>query len=176
MSEELDLLIDKITIAERAVEKVNPKFQTAAFEVILSRLLDSVQSFQSSKSEPDKKKGTIAPKTKSSLIAPISIDLKGDKSHPSLKDFYKQKNPHTNQEKAVLFLYYVSKNVGISPVQKGHIMYCYNEVGLRKPKSLDQLLKDIKRLKGWIQFDQLSDISLTVGGENLIEQDLPRKN
>lgn len=123
----------------------------------------------------DSKKVSNKPKSarKGISLSPIPIDLKSSK--PNLRDFYKSKNPSTNQEKITLFVYYINKNLEITNVLPGHIVSCYKEVGDRLPLNIPQMFKDITHLKSWIEpSGEAGSVKTTISGDNLIEHDLPR--
>lgn len=106
-------------------------------------------------------------------ITPIPMDLKT--KTPSLRELYQQKKPFTNQEIVALFVYYINKILTNDNVAPGHILSCYNEIGIKKPLDIPSIFRDIIRYKGWISANGDGTAHITIAGENLIEQDLPRK-
>lgn len=106
--------------------------------------------------------------------APIPINLKGDKNRPSLKELHKEKSPQTHQEAVTLFVYYISKYLDIPNVQAGHIISCYNELGAKKPKQVEQLFQEIKLFSGWLDSgEEPNTTKITTDGVNLVEHFLP---
>ena len=105
----------------------------------------------------------------------IPLDLTSGADHPSLRDFYTEKNPKSNLERPTLFVYYLSKYKGIHEVLPGHLIACYQEVGAKKPVRPDQSIRDVTSGKGWLAAGTtVGTAILTISGENLIEHDLPR--
>lgn len=125
------------------------------------------------KREPEKeKKKNLKPKGIN--IPPIPLDFK--KESPSLKDFFKEKNPESNQEIVTLFTYYLNKKINIKNVLPGHIVSCYNEVNIKKPLNIPALFRDITKIKGWVQPSKApGSVEITISGENLVGHDLPMK-
>lgn len=172
-----DDLKSKVKAAQEAVKDMDKDLRKTAFEIVLKRLLESGTPSSIGKQEkkiPTSKKA----KTVSSIsTAPIALDLKGGKNSPSLRDFYTKKSPKTNQEKVTVFVYYINKHLEITDVLAGHIVSCYNEVNEKKPLKIDQLFRDIKHLKGWLETGEAShSAKISIAGENLVEHDLPRSN
>ncbi len=171
-----DDLESKVKAAQNAVKDVDKDLRKTAFEIVLKRLLEggTPETVRMQEKIPKDRK----PKGSSSVsTAPIALDLKGGKTAPPLRDFYKNKSPRTNQEKVTVFVYYINKYLGISEASTGHIVSCYNEVNEKKPLKILQLFRDIKHLKGWLDNGEASNaVKISIAGENLVEHDLPRPN
>jgi hypothetical protein len=106
---------------------------------------------------------------------PSSLNLKGDQNGPSLKDFFKEKSPKTHQEVVTLFTYYLTKYAGIYNIEANHIISCYDEIGLKHPKDVDNLFKEIRLFSGWLDTgDKPNTTRITINGENLVENFLPK--
>lgn len=168
----------KAKAAEEAVKDLEKDLRKSAFEIILKSLLE--RSVSESTLHPSKNTGASEPRAKAKTLSPVSmspiaLDLKGGKSGPSLRDFYRKKAPKSNQEKVTTFVYYIGKHLGIPDVLPGHIVSCYNEVNEKKPLNIVQLFKDIKHHKGWIETGTSAhSVKISIAGENLVEHDLPR--
>lgn len=110
-------------------------------------------------------------------ILPIPLDFKSNSKN--LKDFFKDKFPNgsqNNQEITTLFIYYLNKILSIQEAVPGHVVSCYNEMGIKKPLNIPQLFRDISSLKGWIESSKTpGSVKITISGENLIQHDLPRE-
>ena len=117
----------------------------------------------------------VTPK-KGISYTPIPINLKGGANTISLKDFFKQKSPKSNQEIITLFAYYLDKYCGIPDMEFGHAMSCYNEVGVKKPTNLLSLCNNVRNRGGWLEAgSQPYTFKINISGQNLIDHDLPRK-
>lgn len=144
--------------------------------------ISSQQSFQPQQNY-QKQQQQIKPKQQKSShkgvnVTPIPIDLKS--ANPNLKDFFNEKfennNPNNNQEIITIFIYYLNKILEIEDVLPGHIVSCYNEIGLRKPLNIPQFFRDIPNRKGWIESSKKTSgsVNITISGENFVKHDLPR--
>jgi len=126
------------------------------------------------KTKPAKK--TKNTKSKKVDLKLIPLNLKGGSGKPSLKDFVTQKSPRSQQELVTVQAYYLKKYLNIQSMKPGHALYCYNEIGKKKPLEIIQLYRDITSRKGWLgPGDEPNTAKITIGGENLVEQDLPKK-
>ncbi len=112
---------------------------------------------------------------KTSSMAPIPINLKGDENRPSLKELHKEKSPQTHQEAVTLFVYYISKYLDIPNFQVGQISSCYDEVGAKKPKQIEKIFQEIQLFSGWLESgEEAHTIKITISGENMVEHFLPK--
>jgi hypothetical protein len=114
--------------------------------------------------------------TKQSLtLPPIPVDLKANGNKIGLREFYAEKKPVNHYEKALVFVYYITKFNKQAEVKYGEILSCYEEVDEKKP-SITDIVKNSIRYKGWLE--QGSDkftARLTISGENLVKFDLPQQ-
>jgi hypothetical protein len=103
------------------------------------------------------------------------LDLAPRNGQPGLKDFAAPYNPGSAKEWNLLFLYYMVKNERANPVSQDHIYSCYKAMGVRPPEAFSQSMFDTASKKGWIDSKSLSDIKLTIAGENFMDHDFPKK-
>lgn len=102
------------------------------------------------------------------------LDLSGTETIPSLKDFYKEKNPTSYMEGNTVFVYYLKKIRNMESVGVDHIYTCYKHVGAKAPGRLYQSLADTRNRKGWIITDNMDDLRIGTLGENFVEKELPK--
>ena len=102
------------------------------------------------------------------------LDLSGGGKKPRLKDFYAQYKPSTYFEKNLIFVYYLTHELGLSDIGVDHVFTCYREVPVRIPGALPQSLKDTSQRRGWIDTTSLSDITVATAGLNYLEHDMPK--
>ncbi|WP_213625718.1 hypothetical protein [Pseudomonas sp. Pc102] len=125
-------------------------------------------------------KGNSQPRSKSKskrdpeLIK--NLDLFGGESNVSLKDFCSKYEHKTNFERNLIFSYYLKNILNLETITTDHIFTCYRHIGHKLPKALEQSLRDTASDKGWIDADNLEDITVSIAGINHIEHDLPKSN
>jgi hypothetical protein len=175
---EIDVIKARIVLAQNVVKNIEPSLREKAFEVVLRKLLEEdIHEGELGVVPSPKAKATGIPRSKArGSHAPIPLDLKGGDGQPSLRDLFKQKAPTSNQEKTTLFVYFLNKCLGITDVTASHVISCFNEVGERKPLKIDQMFRDIRNRKGWLESGEtLNSARITIAGENFIDHDLPKK-
>jgi len=108
-----------------------------------------------------------------SLVKDLNLKPKDKKS---LNDFYQEKNPRSNIENNVVFVYYMEKILNILGITLDHIYSCYKEIGLKTPLNLRQSIADTASNRyGYLDASDMQNIKIIVRGDNLIEHDLPKK-
>jgi len=96
-------------------------------------------------------------------------------SKTSLRDFIATKKPKDNQQRFAVITYYLQKTISIKNITSDHIYSAFKEIGEKVPLNIDGALLVTSRRKAWLDTSSLSDIKLTVAGENFVEHDLPTK-
>ena len=102
------------------------------------------------------------------------LNLSGTENIPSLKNFYKEKNPTSALECNPVFIYYLKTLLKIEKVGLGHVYTCYKAVGAKVPGRLYQSLVDTQNRKASIITKDIKDIGISTIGENFVEQELPK--
>ncbi len=94
---------------------------------------------------------------------------------PSLKEIYAKLLPgkSTAMEKNVVFVHYLQRTLGITGIGLNHIYTCYKEVGEKVPVALAQSLRDTVKKGAWIDITDVTNIHMTVRGDNFVEHELP---
>ncbi|ASK35389.1 hypothetical protein CEK62_13865 [Alcanivorax sp. N3-2A] len=125
-----------------------------------------------------KKKARKAPKKQSATgVGSIikDLDLSGAGKNPSLRDFYSKYSPSNNQEKILIFAYYLKLKIELEGVSVNHFFTCYRSIpGEKVPGNLRQILVNTSNRKGWIDTSDMDDISVPIAGINYIEHDMEK--
>ncbi|MBN2000933.1 hypothetical protein JW935_25535 [candidate division KSB1 bacterium] len=102
------------------------------------------------------------------------LNLRGDKSIPSFKDFYAEKKPSSAKPFNAVTVYYLKKMLGMDQVTLNHAYTCYAEVGKKPPTAFRQSFIDTKNKEGWIEFDEAGNLDIPHRGIVFVEHDLPK--
>lgn len=95
---------------------------------------------------------------------------------PSLREFFNQKDPKSQQERITVVLYYLYRMLETPKITCHHLFTALKEVGVRIPQFLPQTLHNISNRKGWIDSSNTDDLKTTVPGDNFVEHDLPHRD
>src|SRR5579871_89024 len=141
------------------------------------RVVDTSGKTSSGEEPADDKKRPASSRNRAGSAPSIvkDLDLAARNGDPSLKDFCAPFAPSSAKEWNLLFLYFVQKHERANPVTQDHIYTCYKTFGARPPAAFSQSLFDTARKSGWIEVSGLSDLRLTIVGENYVEHDFPKK-
>lgn len=103
------------------------------------------------------------------------LNLQKSGSQPSLKDFISPFDAKSAFAWNLLFVYYMVKNERSRPITLDHVYTCYKAVGVKPPSAFYQSLIDTANKKGWLNTDNIEDISLSLIGENYVDHEFPKK-
>jgi hypothetical protein len=102
------------------------------------------------------------------------LDLSGGGKKQKLRDFYNKFKPSSNFEKNLIFVYYLTQELGMTGVTVDHVFTCYRDIpGIKAPTALQQSLWDTTNRRGWLDTASSEDIKVTVPGINYLEHDMP---
>ncbi len=112
------------------------------------------------------------PKTdRNTGLTPIGdLDLM-PKGKKSLSDFTSEKDPRTDEDHVLLFVYYLTQIATVSPINVNHILTCFKAVSRKVPADLRQTIRNIAKKRAWISSD-MDDLKTTTVGENYVEHTL----
>lgn len=94
----------------------------------------------------------------------------------SLREFYSQKSPKSQQERITVVLYYLHRVLETTKITCNHLFTALKEAEMRVPQFLQQTLHNISNRKGWVDSSNTDDLKTTVSGDNFVEHDLPHSN
>ncbi|HBM87123.1 MAG TPA: hypothetical protein DD437_01130 [Rhodobiaceae bacterium] len=93
-----------------------------------------------------------------------------------LGSFYGEFEPKNNPEKILIFLKFLTEQLGISDPNTDQIYTCYEAANERVPKVFSQAFRDASGRKfGYIDYNSPTDISITTLGSNHFKFDMKRK-
>ncbi len=91
----------------------------------------------------------------------------------SLLDFSTKYEMDSTPKQITVIVYYLKNILEIKAVNGNHIYTGLDELGVRVPKSLKQIIINTKgRQYGWLDYESMEDISLSMQGRNSIKHDL----
>jgi hypothetical protein len=96
------------------------------------------------------------------------------KEKESFKQFAVSKAPRNRQERCIVSVYYLERVLEHRPIDTSDVYTCFKNAGWRVPADLANALAWTASQKGWLDTSDMSDITVTVQGENAIEHELPR--
>jgi len=103
------------------------------------------------------------------------LDLGAADGRPSLVEFMDAKFPLTNEERNIVFLYYLQHNLKLKSITADHIYTCYRQAKIRVPLNLENSLRITADQHNWIKTTRTGKMSLTPAGKQYVEKQLPKK-
>lgn len=179
-------LLEISKIVEKFPELVKPK----VYELLVGQFLGTAsgtavesdeggEEVTKTKRAPAKQKVTVSESKqkrasgKESYSIDRQLDLRGDGSIPSFKEFYGQKAPKQAKQFNAVAVYYLKKIKGMTEVTLDHVYTCYSEVKNKPPQAFRQSFIDTKNKEGWIEFDSSGNLDIPHRGVVYVEHDLP---
>lgn len=145
-------------------------------------ILDGKSTGRTSKNSSKSKTGTNQNKSSGkSKNTSKSHEFKLDRSlnlrpegKQSLKEYFETFQVNTTPEKILLIVYYLKEILQLENVNTDHIYTSFDKLNIRIPKSLYQLISDTKNKSGWLEFDSMENIGLSIQGRNAIKYDFSK--
>lgn len=157
---------------------VKPEGIRHAHEILAGKSITKTSTKTSKKATSSKSSSSkpISSKKSNSSASQFSLDrtlnLRPD-GKESLKDFATKYQIDSTPKQIVVIVYYLKEILKISSVNGNHIYTSLEELNVRIPKSLQQIIINTKgRNYGWLDYDTMDDIRLSVQGRNAIKHDL----
>ena len=106
-------------------------------------------------------------------IEELNLGATGD--HTSLVEFMDSKLPITNEERNLVFLYYLQHILKLDIISPDHIYTCYKKANIRSPLNIENSLRVTASQKGWIQGQENGKMTVTPEGKLYVEKQLPKR-
>lgn len=90
----------------------------------------------------------------------------------SFKAFAEEKKPSNFEERNLIAVYYLSRELGLTKVSADQVYTCYMDVKWRVPTDLRNSLSKTT-VRGWLDTSAMDDLKLTMPGQNHVLHDLP---
>lgn len=103
------------------------------------------------------------------------LKLNAASGRPSLVEFMDAKLPITNEERNVVFMYYLQHVLKVKPITLDHVYTCYRQVKIRAPLNIENSLRMTAEHRGWIKANQNGSMTITPDGKQYVEKQLPKK-
>ena len=104
------------------------------------------------------------------VVKDLSLRPKGKEA---FADFAEGKKPKTHMEKQAVAVFWLQHVAGAKEISVDHINTCYLNAKWKRPKDLPNNLAVTSIRKGWLDTSDMSNIQLTVPGEDLVNHELP---
>jgi len=96
---------------------------------------------------------------------------------PSLSDYIGTRNLPSHMAKVTAMALYLIREKGMEEISAAEVEPCYSELGIRKPASIDQTLRNAKNKKQWLrEGSKPGYFRLSVPGENMVLYDSLKKD
>ena len=127
---------------------------------------------QSSKAEVSRVKPKSSSK-KQGFKLDRSLNLRPE-GKKSLTEFAEEYDMDNTSKKILVIVHYLKEILEIESVNSDHIYTAFDKLKFRVPKSLYQLISDTKNKNGWLEFDTMDNIELSIQGGNAIKYDIAK--
>ncbi|PST83088.1 hypothetical protein C7T94_10760 [Pedobacter yulinensis] len=167
-STKLPYLIDLISGKEKGSAKPTGRKKTTVKKAVVEPDTSEITPGSGGKTGKKKKSGGLP-----SVVADLNLYPKGEQS---LNDFYGSFSPKSNFDKNLIFVYYLTQKLKLTPIGVDHIFTCYRQIGVALPSSIAQSIIDTSFHKSWVSSADLANIQLTTSGLNYLEQSMAKKD
>jgi hypothetical protein len=150
--------------AKKGKRHVEATKELRAADETTPRKSASVGASHTKGSRGNRKEGSV------SLVADLNLRPKGK---TTLRDFYAEKKPTTNEQGFAVMVYYLVNVLGMSGISPNHIYTAFKDLDMRVPNRLRTVLSNSASRHHWIDTSDKENMKLTIHGENFVEHDLP---
>jgi hypothetical protein len=122
---------------------------------------------------PPRKKAD--PDGNSSGISADAPKLDKNLDTSKLGTFYGEYVPRNNAEKILIFLKFITEELGQEDPHTDQVYTCFKKTGEKIPKAFAQAFYDTSSKHGFIDFRSATDIVVTIAGDNHFNHGLKKK-
>jgi hypothetical protein len=90
----------------------------------------------------------------------------------ALKEFVEEKSPKNDLEAALATVYYMQHIMGLAKIGPAHVMTAFKEAGKAIPVDVKQTIRNVKKLKIWLNFTDIEEVRTTTQGDNFVEHEM----
>ena len=90
----------------------------------------------------------------------------------TLKEFVDEKSPKTDLEAALATIYYMQHFMALPKIGPAHVVTAFKEAGKAIPVDVKQTIRNVKRLKIWLNFADIEDVRTTTQSDNFVEHQM----
>jgi hypothetical protein len=175
-------------IAEAVNAFSSPDVQRRAFEALLTALAPTIGSSAASTEEaegdenggderqdkrgPRQRRRTRKATTRQEVTAARDLDF-FPSGKASLRDFAKEKDPKTVDQRNLVAVYYLEQNLGIAEIGPAHVIAAYKTCNWREPSDAPKQLRNTASKLNWIDTSNSKAIKTTPTGRNTVQRDMP---
>jgi len=105
----------------------------------------------------------------------LKLTLGATKKRAGLIEFTDAKVPITNEERNLVFLYYLQQTLKLKEIRVDHIYTCYKHVKARVPVDIENSLTTTAKQHEWLEVNEIGIITITTKGIDYVENNLPIK-
>jgi hypothetical protein len=92
----------------------------------------------------------------------------------AFKEFVDEKSPKKDLEAALVLVYYMQHVMEVPKIGPAHVMTAFKEAGIAVPVDVKQTIRNVKKLKIWLNFIDIEDVRTTTQGENFVEHEMAK--
>lgn len=111
----------------------------------------------------------------SSAVSADAPKLDKNLDTSKLGAFYGQFEPRNNAEKILIFLKFITEELGQDSPNTDQVYTCFKKTGEKIPKAYAQAFYDTSSKHGFIDFRSATDIAVTIAGDNHFTHGLKKK-
>jgi hypothetical protein len=90
----------------------------------------------------------------------------------ALKEFVDEKSPKNDLETALATVYYMQHVMALPKIGPAHLMTAFKEAGKAIPVDVKQTIRNVKKLKIWLNFHDIEEVRTTTQGDNFVQHEM----